>query len=207
MRDQRLGHVARQNAKHEIGEAEEHDRFDFVAWERAFIPQVMLAAERKSKASADDERRKERGRRMADLLESLNSRGPEVKAIEVRQGRSMGRPPGRVGPGDPGGLIKVVEQLTGMKPGSVVARSRGRRFIRARALATVLLKARGNSWPATGDLIGNRDHSSAINLGRVFFSRELKDPVIMEAWQRLAPCVIGAARTFEEFRLMLEGRP
>ncbi|CDO35017.1 hypothetical protein [Novosphingobium sp. KN65.2] len=207
MRDQRMEHVTRQNAKHEVGEAEDYDRFDFVAWERAFVPQVMIAAERQSRISVEAEKRKERSRKMAALLESINTRVPEAKAIELRQGRPMGRPPGRVGPGDPEGLIKVVEHLTGMMPGSVVSRSRARPFIRARALATVLLKARGNSWPATGDLIGNRDHSSAINLGRVFFSRELRDPVVMEAWQRLAPCIVGAARTFEEFRLMVEARP
>lgn len=76
--------------------------------------------------------------------------------------------------------------------------------VRARNLIAMVLFARGNSYSSIGRFI-KRDHSTVIHAANMFFSRDIHEPVSAEAWAKMAPCVLAAARTLDELIAMRGG--
>lgn len=105
-------------------------------------------------------------------------------------------------PGDPLPVIIAAARVCGIAPALIRSRSRKRPVVRARAFVCAVLRARGNSWSWVGRTLGISDHGSAMYLAMMFFRREIADPAMAQAWQRLAPCIIAAARTWPEFQTM-----
>lgn len=81
--------------------------------------------------------------------------------------------------------------------------SRLKQIVAPRHLAFAVLKARGNSYPNCGKHLGGRDHSTVIHGCRKFFDKGLRNPDMVKAWEKLAPCIFKAVRTFEEFEALI----
>lgn len=128
----------------------------------------------------------------------------EAKAAALAA--ALSRAPGPLGkpskPTTPETLIAAVAAAGGFSVATLKSRSRSRAVIEWRALAITLLVARGNSHSEAGRRLGDRDHSTAVNLRQKFFWRSIRKPEVAAVWQVLAPCVFGAARTEDEFRAM-----
>lgn len=77
-------------------------------------------------------------------------------------------------------------------------------IVRARNLIAMVLFARGNSYSSIGRFI-KRDHSTVIHAANMFFARDIHEPVSAEAWAKMAPCVLAAARTLDELIAMRGG--
>jgi len=100
-------------------------------------------------------------------------------------------------------VIDACADACDISHGELIGSMRNVEFTRGRNLAAAVLRARGNSLPNVGRLLGGRDHSTVMNAIDRFFSREMKDPRFVAAWETLAPCVFKSGRTVAEMNAML----
>lgn len=99
-------------------------------------------------------------------------------------------------------VIDACADAFGISYGELIGTMRNRQYTRPRNLCIAVLRARGNSYPNIGRIIGGRDHSTIVTALHKFFAREIIDPQYEKAWMSLAPCVAKACRSVEELNLV-----
>lgn len=95
-------------------------------------------------------------------------------------------------------VIDACADVCGISHGELIGSCRKPQFVKARNLAVAVLRARGNSYPNVCRFVRRQDHTTVMHGLRMFFSREMKDPLFQQAWAALAPCVAKACRSVEE---------
>ncbi len=95
-------------------------------------------------------------------------------------------------------VIDACADVCDVTHGEIVGTMRLKEIVRARNLAAAVLRARGNSLPKVGALLGGRDHSTVVNAIDRFFVRDIREPAVGAAWKALAPCIAKACRTYDE---------
>lgn len=101
---------------------------------------------------------------------------------------------------------EVIEQcaaMFGLTYDAVVSQTRKQKCVRARNLAAAVLRARGNSYPSIASRIKKDDHTTAIHAVKQFFFRDMRNPMVVQAWMQIAPCVFKSVRSLEELNAML----
>lgn len=79
-------------------------------------------------------------------------------------------------------LVMCVAADFGLSVADVKGRGRSTQFVNARCVITKILRDRGHSYPVIGRMIGNRDHSTVMNLYRRFDFYCLRDPLVSESY-------------------------
>ena len=99
-------------------------------------------------------------------------------------------------------VIQACAARCGVSAEDMVGPSRKTHIVKARQFAATVLRARGNSYPAIGRFIGDRDHSTMMYSVGAFFAVAKRDPFYISAWMSEAPCVAKIARTAAELELL-----
>lgn len=83
-------------------------------------------------------------------------------------------------------LLVAVAAAFKITPEDILGPERHRLFVDARTALSQILKLRGSSYPMIGKRLGGKDHSSIINLLRIYDRRAERNPLIALVVERLA---------------------
>lgn len=75
-----------------------------------------------------------------------------------------------------------IAQAFGLKDADLTGRGRETQFVEARSVFVKLMRERGLSFPMIGRLLGNRDHSTIINLHNKFEIYHTRSPFVQAAY-------------------------
>ncbi len=100
-------------------------------------------------------------------------------------------------------VIRDCAERVGSSPAEILGTSRKAASVRARQFVVAVLRARGNSYPATGRFLGGRDHATMVHSVKAFFAVGMEDPLYVAAWMATAPCATKFARSPAELDMLL----
>jgi len=83
-------------------------------------------------------------------------------------------------------LLVAVAAAFEMTPEDITGKNRQRVYVDARTALAQILKLRGSSFPMIGRRLGSKDHSSIINLLKIYDQRAKRNPLIALVVDRLA---------------------
>jgi hypothetical protein len=90
-------------------------------------------------------------------------------------------------------VVTSVAKAFGLTYADVVSRGRRTALVCARAVAARILRDRGNSYPQIGRYLGNRDHSTIINLIEKYEARVARYPEMGVVYELLKHAKVMAA--------------
>ncbi|WP_313434338.1 helix-turn-helix domain-containing protein [Novosphingobium sp.] len=123
--------------------------------------------------------------------------------MEVVEALEPGEKPTRQRPLTTDEVIRDCAERVGSSPAEILGTSRKAVSVRARQFVVAVLRARGNSYPATGRFLGGRDHATMVHSVKAFFAVGMKDPLYVNAWMAAAPCATKFARSPAELDMLL----
>jgi chromosomal replication initiator protein len=162
--------------RYDVDEPTEADEFDFCPTSEPFSVRTAVR------------RRRDQQARLEQL--SRLHRAEEARARQI------------VTVANPRTMLENVIRFRGISRAILLSRSRFRKDVQNRTLAYALMRTCAVSWPVIGRMMGGRDHTTIMDGARVFFERDRHDPELSAAWEKLAPCIFRAVRTFEELQAM-----
>jgi len=83
-------------------------------------------------------------------------------------------------------VVATVAKAFGLSYAEVVSDGRRTELVCARTVAALILRERGNSYPQIGRYLGNRDHSTIINLVSKYEKRLARHPEMGVVYELLA---------------------
>jgi hypothetical protein len=89
-------------------------------------------------------------------------------------------------------VVVSVAKAFGLTYADVVGRARHTALVCARSVAARILRDRGNSYPQIGRYLGNRDHSTIINLVTKYEARVARHPEMGVVYELLTPAEVAA---------------
>jgi hypothetical protein len=88
-------------------------------------------------------------------------------------------------------IVAAVAMGFGLTYAETIGQARGTQHVCARAVAARILRERGNSFPQIGRYLGDRDHSTIINLLSKYEARIAKHPQMGVVYEQLTAPVVA----------------